>query len=486
MNEIYVERQESLLRIVSKENNEMKELFVEEENEAPYPGEIYKGVVKSIVPAIKCAFIDIGFSKNCYMYLDNKFKNMHIKKGDELIVEVLKEEVGEKGAKVTNAFSIPGNYCVLEHISRGISFSDKIKDAQFKKNLLDNINKFEDVGFKIRTKAVDTNIENIKIEMDKLYEIYKEVLSKGTYSLKPGLVFSDKGILDKILRDIINENTSKIFCNYEEDWDYIVSYLTNRPDVKAEIILHKHKRNLMDFYGIEKDILALRNKKVYLKCGGHIIIEKTEAMYVIDVNSGGNTKSNSLEKTALNTNIEAAREICRQIRLRNLAGIILIDFIDMNNEEYRNKILDELNQGFKDDKNKTVIHPFTELNLVQIARRRRGEPILSIIEESCRECNGNGKRLNIKYLFLLIKNAVFRLDEETNVSNIMLYINHVYKEQIISNIKYFAEETGAFDKSIYINFENDEEYFRIEALIFESHVNEMAKYKVYTPDLNNT
>ena len=479
MNEIFIERQRNLLRIAVKENGQLKECFIEEESDIPYPGQIYKGIVKNIIPAIKCAFIDIGYSKNCYMYLDRKFKNTDVKKGDEVLVEILKEDIGGKGPKVTKAISVPGSYCVLETLNKGISFSKKIEDTKFKSSILKSINKHEDVGFMIRTRAQDISTQELKLEIEKLYEIYQSIIQKGTYSLKQGLIYSDEGVLDRLLRDIMNENTTRIVADNPDDFNYIKDFVNNLGDVSAKIELHKENRNLFDFFGIEKEILKLRNKKVYLKCGGYLIIEKTEAMYVIDVNSGSNTKGNSIDKTAFNTDMEAAKEISKQIRLRNLSGIILIDFIDVSNKDEQAKIIDELNAGFIDDKNKTVVYPFTELNLVQIARRRRGKSINENMEEKCINCNGNGQRLKMSYLLFLIRNVILRLKEEHNIKHIYMQINEIYKEDILGDVLNFAKEIEALDKCIYVDFQRHIEYFKVEPLLFENQISNVANFKIY-------
>jgi len=479
LNEIFIERQRELLRIAVKEDGSLKECFIEEESDNPYPGQIYKGIVKNIVPAIKCAFIDIGYVKNCYMYLDRKFKNTDIKKGDEILVEILKEELGTKGPKVTKAISVPGSYCVLETFNMGINFSKKIEDASFKKSVLEKLPKNSEVGFTIRTKALGASIEELKIEMEKLYDIYKGILQKGTYSIKPGILFSDQGVLDKILRDTLNSSTTKIYIDAEDDFTYISEFIKNRAEVNTTIEFHEERRNLFDYYGIEKEILGLRNNRVYLKNGGYIIIDKTEAMYVIDVNSGSSTKETSIEKTAFNTDIEAATEICRQIRLRNLSGIILIDFIDVSKKEDQIKILNELNNGFVDDKNKTVVYPFTELNLVQIARQRRGKSISNNMEEPCKSCNGHGVRFKMSYLLFLIRNSILRIDEEQNIKHVYIKVNEIYREDIMADVVSFARDIEALDKSIYIDFQKNIEYFKLEPLLFANQIANVLNLKVY-------
>ncbi|MEA4825468.1 MAG: Rne/Rng family ribonuclease, partial [Clostridium sp.] len=393
LEEIFIERDKEILRIALRENGRLKECFIEEESEEPSPGEIYKGIVKNIVPAIKCAFIDIGFKKNAYMYLHRKFNNENIKTGDEVIVEIMKEPIGEKGPKVTSQISIPGRYVVIVTYNNEINFSKKIEDdAEFVSYVNQSIRKPSDIGIMIRTNTVNANIEDINKEIEELYEQYKRIIREGSYSIKPKLIYNG-GSLGKLLIDILSENTGRVVVNTEDDYDNVKGFLENKSDLNLTLELYKEKQNLFSYHNIEKEILALRNSKVVLPSGGNIIIEKTEAMYVIDVNSSKNVKQSSIDKTALLTNLEAAEEIARQIMLRNLSGIIIIDFIDIDNYENKKKVLQVLKESFKYDKKKTVIYPFTQLNLVQIARKRRGKSIYDYIEDDCEVCHSKGKKL---------------------------------------------------------------------------------------------
>jgi len=477
--EIYIERQEEFLRIAIKENNKLKECFIEEEYSGPIPGEIYKGVVKNIVPAIKCAFIDIGHNKDCYMYIDEKFNNTKIKKGEEIIVEVLKEGIDKKGAKVTSAFGIPGTYCVVVNMNKDINFSKKINNKAFESMVTSSLNKPEDIGVMIRTNAFNVDINILNDEVCDLYEIYKSVINRAKYSRNPILLFSDVGALNRTLRDILDKNTCKIVLNNESDFKYAKKTTENRSDIDVKVELHNESRMLFDYYGIEKEILSLRNHRISLKCGGNIVIDKTEAMYVIDVNSGKNIKSRSLQKTAQSTNIEAATEIARQIRLRNLSGIIIIDFIDIEDLEVRKSILDVLREGFADDKNKTVIYPFTELNLVQIARRRRGKSIYEFIEEPCNHCGGKSSRVKLTYIQFLIKNEIIKMFKEQGLKDIYIEIDKIYEKDIMENVLEFAQQIGALKNKVYVNFIPHLQKFKVETLIFANQIRNLQTYKIY-------
>ncbi len=475
---IFIERQENLLRIAIKENDSLKECFIEEENGEPYPGEIYKGIVKNIVPAIKCAFIDIGNKKNVYMYLDNKFKNTKLKKGEELLVQIIKEDLGSKGAKVTNAISLPGKYCVLVTIDNNISFSQKIEDKLLKQNIVESLKKPENIGVMIRTEGANVSVDAINEEINKLYEIYTEIKNKANYFNKLELLFDNGGILGRILRDRLTSSNYKVYVNTKEDFNCITEFLADSQYGKINLKLHDDSRTLFDYYEIEREILSLRNNKVYLNCGGHIVIDKTEAMYVVDVNSGKNVKNNSIEKTAYITNYQAAEEVVRQIRLRNLSGIIVVDFIDMSNDENKQKILEILDYGFKDDKNKTIIYPFTQLNLVQIARRRSGKSIYDYIEENCDSCKGKGKRIKFSYMCMLIKNEILKINQQRDIKDIHIEMDESYANNIKDDILNFIKEIDSLDKSIYITYSKNE-YFKVQPLIFMNQIQSLEMFKIY-------
>ncbi|EJO5346432.1 Rne/Rng family ribonuclease [Clostridium botulinum] len=479
MKEIFIERQRENVRIVLREDNHIKELFIEEDNKSPKVGEIYVGMVKNIIPAIKSAFVDIGWNKNAYLYLDKKFNNTHIKKGDYILVEVVKEGLNKKGPKVTNAITIPGRYIVLEILNKEITFSQKIKDEKIKKQILSNVIKPENIGVLIRTEAMNTSIKNINNEIKTLGNIYNSLIEKFKYKMKVGLLFKNGGIVGKLLRDKLNDNISKIYVNCKDDYSYIKEFLKEYRESSISLNIYEGQRNLLYYYGIEKQILSLRNKKVYLDCGGYIIIEKTEAMYVVDVNSGKNVKGNSMGKTIFRTNMEAAEEICNQIILRNLNGIIVIDFIDMNNEEFKDKVLDKLRQGLKKDKNKSVIYPFTELNLVQIARKRQGKTIYDYIQQPCKSCSGKGSIVSFSYMKLLIRNEIINIINVREIKDIYIELNKRYKDYIDKNKIQFISDIEALKKNIYINYIESENHYKVEPLIFKNQIKDVEELKVY-------
>lgn len=480
MKEVFIERQNRLMRIAFKNKGRLEECYMEEYTDEPHPGEIYRGIVRNIIPAIKCAFVDVGYRENCFMYMDNKLHNVNIKKGDELLVQVVKEKTKNKAPKVTTAIDLPGRYCVLQSLVRGISFSQKIKNEEFKNKVLETIKcPSADIGIVIRTNAEKVDIDIIKDEVDDIFSTYENIMKELKYGTKAGLIYSNGGILSKVIRDRLDSSIDKIYVDSDCDYDYIRGCLKNVRDVDIPVIMHEGDRTLFDYYGIEQYILGLRNSRIQLSCGGFIVIDKTEAMYVIDVNSGKNVKQNSIEKTAYITNMEAAEEAARQIMMRNLSGIILIDFIDMTRPDYKNSVISKMAELFTEDKCKAIVYPFTELNLVQIARRQIGRPVNDFLEEECPNCCGRGKRLKFSYICLLVKNDIIRIDRQNSIENIHIEIDSDYKDDINGDKLQFIKDIDALNKKVYLTFTDKRESFKVEALIFSSQIENLLQFRIY-------
>ena len=281
-----------------------------------------------------------------------------------------------------------------------------------------------------------------------------------------------------MLRDKISVDPVKVILDNKDDYEFAKNYL--KDDESAKIILYTDNRALFDAYEIEKELLKLRHNKVNLHCGGSIVIDKTEAMYVIDVNSGKNIKGRDFSKTIFQTNLEAARECGRQIKLRNLSGIILIDFIDLREEYQKPKIIEELRKSLKEDKGNVKIYPFTELGLIQVSRKRKGKSIYEYLEEPCKVCKSNGFLLKRSYIENLIRNEIIKCYNENSIKDFYIEIDKNYEEDIKQDIFKFLKNIEGIDKEIYLNFVYDIEGYRIEPLIFVSQKENYQKYKIKT------
>lgn len=476
MKEIFIERREQLLRIAVKKNNELIESIVEEKKNNPIIGEIYKGRIKNILPAINSIFVDLGLDKEGYMYFSEELKEKGIKKGDEILVEVIKEPINDKGAKLTHKVSIPGKYIVLNCYKEGIEFSKRIDDQEKKKKILNSIESLDGASITIRTEGANIDIELLKKEIDKLYAQFQNIDKQMKYSLGCKKIYGEDLSLYKLLMNSIGDGSIKVYVDNNEDFENIKSFMSDAENFKIE--KYEGYRSIFDFYGIEKELLKLRHNKVNLPCGGYIVIDRTEAMYVIDVNSGKNIKERNFNKTILETNVEAAREIGKQIKVRNLSGIIVIDFIDMRDKSQKAVVMAELKESLKSDKGNIKIYPFTELDLVQISRRRQGKSIYEYMEEECSICKGKGIILKLSHIEGLIRNEILRMSEENSINSFYIEIDSVYKDRVKEDIFSFIREIDGIDKEIYINYVDGIEGYKIEPLLFQAQKDNLKDYKI--------
>jgi len=426
LKKIFIDRDAFLLRTAVYEDNILSNIYFEKEDNKPKEGCIYIGEVKNILPSLKGAFLDIGYEKNVFLYLD---KNIKIKKGDRLAVQIIKEEEGEKSAKSSLNLLLPGRYIMLQTLKEEMEFSGKLTE-DFKESIRHEIELYNNTGVIIRSNSIETSIDEIKNEYDYLYQIYSQIRRKEDYSSSLGLIYDFNGILGKLLRDISGSIESIIVSDIK-DRCFIEEYIKGKINTIVKL-----EENVFLSYGIEEDIKDLLKRRVILPSKGNIIIDKTEAMYVIDVNSSKNTSESSMDKTAFKTNIEAAAEIPRQIKLRGLSGIIIIDFIDLKDRNKKKELLDMLQLGFKEDRLKPSVYPFTELNLVQITRKKV-TPISYYLEENYGICQ-DGKRLSSLYISILIKEKVHM----EKIEDPVIEVNNIYKKQENSFLFYLTELIG--------------------------------------------
>ena len=476
MREIFIEKRESLTRIAVKENDELMECLLEEDSINPQIGEVYKGRVKNIIPGINSIFLDIGLDKEAYMYYSEELKRTGIKKGEELLVEVLKEPLGNKGAKVSNKVTILGKFIVLTLGDEGITLSKRIIDVEQRRRLTTIIKPIRGIGIVFRTESEFATNEELTEELNHLLNKKDDMERKLKYSKNIGKVKSNS-LITRFFEELDNKKT-KIIVDNEEFLEIIKGLINNKENF--EFKLYDDKRTLFDYNGIEKEIIKLRHKKVNIPCGGYIVIDKTEAMYVIDVNSGKNIKGRDFNKTIMQTNLEAAKEVGRQIRLRNLSGIIVVDFIDMRDENQKAPVIRALKKSLEADKGNVKIFPFTELDLIQISRKRKGKSIYEYLEEPCRKCKSNGFLLRLSYIENLIRNEIIKCSNENSIKDFYIEIDKNYEDDIKEDIVKFLKNIDGLEKEIYLNFVDDIEGYKVEPLIFNNQKENYQKYKIKT------
>ncbi len=443
--EILINAGENETRIAITEDGHLAELFVETANKEKMVGDIYLGKVAKVMPGIKAAFIDLGLQQDGFLHfsdISNRFeeysslvgddeeeeekavvaeavetaqeggslrtetpprrardngraarREINLTKGQDIIVQVIKEPVGKKGVRVTSEVSLAGRFLVLLPFDGKVGISKKITSFKEKRRLRKIAQSIlpEGFGVIIRTVAEGQDDEALKKDLEDLIAKWRQIEAQVKTEKAPALLYKDLATTSGVIRDLFSNDVSRVVVDSKKLYKEICAYIKyNSPEMLDKIELHKERQPIFDTYGVEKEIETTLSRKVWLKSGGYIIIEQTEAMVVIDVNSGRYAAKKEQELNSLRTDLEAAREIARQLRLRDIGGIIVCDFIDLEDEKNKRKVYEELKKEFRKDRAKVTVLPMTEFGLVQITRQRIRQSILHSFTEACPACGGTG------------------------------------------------------------------------------------------------
>lgn len=390
------------------ENGQLTEFKVETEPRTDIVGNIYKGKVVNIITGINAAFINCGLHRNCYLSMDEtytdytkydgtiyspKSKTLNLKEGDEIIVQVTQPPRGTKGAKVSTQLSFVGKRMIYLPQTEFLGISRKITDPELRDTLLKATNKMrgENEGFIIRTQAPFATQKQLKTEAEYLKKLYTEMKKAAETAPVGTILHEDEDLPSRVIRDSFGDEVIAFNVGDEELYTRLFRLAKLRGDIPTKKLVHyKSERSMMKERGISPLVYNAATPIVQLPSGGSIIIEHTEAMTVIDVNSGSYIGANSLEETVFAVNLEAAKEIARQVRLRNIGGIIVIDFIDMADEAHRLAVTEELRSYLALDPAKCNVLPMSELCLTQFTRKRIGHDVLSFLMKPCSSCKGRG------------------------------------------------------------------------------------------------
>lgn len=410
---IYIDVNSNNIRVALMENDELSEFYIESSSKKKLVGNIYKGVVVNVLQGMQAAFIDIGLEKNAFLYVGDMIldrselegdditipESLSISQGDEIMVQVVKDEVGNKGARVSSNISLPGRSIVLMPTLHFLGVSRKIADEKVRQKFIKFVQskKRDDYGYIIRTVAPELSKREISNEIQQLHKLWDNINIDYKKARPKELVFTEGDLVSRTVRDMLNCNVENIITNSPDVYQIISEQLVKSLSVCSDkLALYNGKTDMLKYYDIQNKIDQLLNRKVWLKSGGYLIIDKTEALTVIDVNSGkyvGN--GHQLENTVYEVNIEAAGEIARQLRLRNIGGIIIIDFIDMELCEHKNKVLETLSENLSHDRTKCKVLGMTQLGLVELTRKKIRNDISSYIQDVCTLCHGSGRILSI-------------------------------------------------------------------------------------------
>jgi ribonuclease G len=414
MNYIFIDSKDNVEITGVVEENRLVELYIDEKDYKKQAGNIYRGRVVNVLPGMEAAFVDIGEGRNAYLYIKNALPKEMIKKngqikidgqikiediiknGEEVIVQVLKEASQNKGAKVTTHITLPGRFVVLTPFSDKINFSRKIHDIEEieRLNQIGKDMQRDSMGLIFRTKSSGVAKEILIDEYNTLINIFRKIERERNFLPCPKLIYKEMDLSHQIIRDVYNDNIHRIIINNKEKYESLLN-LQGIIFPKLEERIHYDKSfDILSKESIMNDIQTALERKVTLKSGGYIVIDETEALTAIDINTGKFTGSKNLEDTVVKTNLEAAEEISKQIRLRDITGIIIIDFIDMKHNKDIDLVLNKLEESLSFDRNKANIIGITKLGLVELTRKKVRNSLSSRFVKKCPDCNGRGKILD--------------------------------------------------------------------------------------------
>ena len=404
-------------RIAIQEDSQLVEVYVEKQDKHRMVGNVYKGKVENVLPGMQAAFVDIGNDLNAFLpfseignneYIIEDSGNKHsrnnnrrhdnievdLKKGQEIYVQVIKEPFAGKGPRVTTEVALPGRLLVLVPNANYIGISKKIWDKYERRRLKKIAQQLREgnTGVIIRTVAEGKSEELIENDFNQLMGNWDKMEKISAKENAPVIVYEDLETASSVVRDLLTPDVEKIIIDSKRLYKKTQKYLEDiSPSLLERLELYKLKSPLFESFGIESEIEKLMRPKAWLKSGAYLIIEKTEAMVVVDVNSGRFVGKKLHEENSLKINLEAAREVARQLRLRDLSGLIVIDFIDMRYEENRKKVYHELRKELKKDRAKVAVAPITEFGLLEMTRQRIRLSLLDSMSEECPTCHGSGR-----------------------------------------------------------------------------------------------
>ncbi len=424
--EIFVNSTSQESRIAIMEDGLLAEFLIERKEERGIVGNIYKGKVARVLPGMQAAFVEIGMDKAAFLHASDFFavseevpliaassddvdfespppKPVHhrrlplekqISRGEEILVQVAKDPLGTKGARVTSHVSLPGRYMVFMPNTRHIGISRRIETEEERKRLKEIAQSFlsDEGGFILRTASEGRSKREIQRDFRFLTKLWKRIQKKAETAPAPSLIHQDLDLIARTIRDFFITDTEQVMIDSARDHRRVVDFVRHfMPRLKSKIVLYSDGEPLFDRYGIEEKIQKALDRRVWLRSGGYIIIERTEALTAIDVNTGRFVGKRDQEETIVKTNLEAVQEVVRQLRLRNLGGIIIIDFIDMEKDANRKKIYDAIKNAVKKDKARTNILKISELGLVEMTRQRTRESLENQLLRPCPHCDGRGR-----------------------------------------------------------------------------------------------
>jgi len=391
-------------RVAAVASGVVQELLVERSSGRGLVGNIYMGRVARVLPGMQSAFIDIGLERAAFLHVADIWENREgakpiekvLAEGQPVLVQVVKDPIGSKGARLSTQVSLAGRLLVyLPHDSH-IGISQRIEDeggrAQLRERLKELLPADEKGGFILRTLAEAASEDELRADLGYLRNLWSALRERSQGAKAPQILYQDLSLAQRVLRDMVSAGTGRVLVDSRENFQKLAAFAQGyMPQLVGRIEHYTGERPLFELYNVEDEIERALSRRVDLKSGGYLIIDQTEAMTTIDVNTGGYVGSRNFDDTIFKTNLEAAQAIARQLRLRNLGGIIVLDFIDMQSEEHRTAVLEEFKRALARDRSRITVNGFTGLGLVEMTRKRTRESLAHVLCEPCPTCGGRGE-----------------------------------------------------------------------------------------------
>ncbi|KAB2964350.1 ribonuclease G [Zoogloea sp.] len=394
-------------RVALMQQGVVQEVHVERTASRGIVGNIYLGRVVRVLPGMQSAFMDVGLERTAFLHVADIWSDRHageavrpieriLSEGQNLIVQVLKDPLGTKGARLSTQISIAGRMLVYLPQDKHIGISQRIGDEAGREALRERVSRLlppnEPGGYIVRTMAENASDEELAADIAYLKKLWAEIRNRAVGARPPFVLYQDLNLAQRVLRDLVTDATTRIVADSRENFQKLTSFASEyMPQVQPLLDHYTGERPLFDLHGVEAEIEKALARRVDLKSGGYLIIDQTEAMTTIDVNTGGFVGARNFDDTIFKTNLEAAQAIARQLRVRNLGGIIIVDFIDMESAEHRNAVLDEFRKALSRDHTKMTVNGFTSLGLVEMTRKRTRESLAHLLCEPCPTCSGRGE-----------------------------------------------------------------------------------------------
>lgn len=458
-------------RIATLEDDKLTEIFVERHRHRGMVGNVYKGRVTRVLPGMQAAFVDIGLDRDAFLYVSDVATDVEameeleiedpdelpahgpapsigdlLKQGQEIIVQVVKDPLPNKGARISTHVTLPGRYLVLLPTVRHFGVSRRIEDEAERERLLGVISQLPLASGGLIVRTVGEGKEGDAFESDLVYltKLWEKIRQRAGKVSPPALLHQDLDLALRVVRDLLAQEYSVLWVDGEETYERIVEFLDQvQPALVSKVKLFRQNLSVFEQFGLEDQIEAALKSKVWLKSGGYIVINPTEALVAIDVNTGRFVGQNNLEETVLQTNLEAVQEIVRQIRLRDLGGIIVIDLIDMTEPEHREQVFASLESEIRKDRAKTKVLNISEFGLVEITRKRSRANLERLLTQPCPYCSGRGRVQSTATICLNLRRELLRLrDRWVGQSELLLRVHPEVARALQQEERAILDELG--------------------------------------------